>query len=250
MKVFFFLLFICIVLHSANSTATFPSPDYTNAIDAIERPRYKQALQNMFPHIDYDAAINSKKSKIINGDVSRLGDFPYQVLQYMSSDNVYWYTCGGILIAREWVLTVSKVRSMVCVLWHLSFQAGHCVFEFIRFELYFGIVQRPPSNHTWSTTIAGTQHITLHERYDDATLANDIALIFLATAPENLLEMPYVGAVGLPIVGDAEVDLVGVVASVSGFGSECLCLSIIFFEIKFEKFEIKVENSKLSSKKF
>jgi hypothetical protein len=88
-------------------TASFPSPDFENAIDAIERPKYKQALQNMFPNVNYEAAVSSKKSKIINGEISRLGDFPYQVLQYMTADNIAWYTCGGALIRTEWVLTVS-----------------------------------------------------------------------------------------------------------------------------------------------
>lgn len=106
----FSFIFLFQLFNLTFSLSNFPSPDFSKAKDAIEMPKYKQVLQRMFPHIDYDTLINSRQPKIINGEPSNFGDFPYQVLQYMSTDNVNWYTCGGALIKREWVLTVSNEK--------------------------------------------------------------------------------------------------------------------------------------------
>ncbi|KAG5669666.1 hypothetical protein PVAND_017549 [Polypedilum vanderplanki] len=202
MKVFsIILVFFIIQQYVEASKSNFPKPNYSNAIDAIKQPKYQIALKKMFPHIDYEQIVNLKQSKIVNGDVSNLGDFPYQVLHYMTDDGISWYTCGGSLITREWVLT-----------------AGHCVYEFIYFELYFGLIQRPPGNYTWATAVTGSQYIHLHEKYNDNTLSNDISLIFLSDAPSNLLEFSHIGIIPLPIQSDAEINLIGKIASVSGFG--------------------------------
>lgn len=80
-------------------------PVYEGARDAIEAPKYQKILKRMFPN---DATSSQKRNgRIINGNVAELGQFPYQTLQYMTADGNLWYTCGGSLIRRNWVLTVS-----------------------------------------------------------------------------------------------------------------------------------------------
>lgn len=80
-------------------------PIYEGARDAIEAPKYQEILKRMFPNDE--KKIQSRNGRIVNGNIAELGQFPYQTLQYMTADGNLWYTCGGSLIRRDWVLTVS-----------------------------------------------------------------------------------------------------------------------------------------------
>lgn len=101
MRIFVFLIAIKVVY-----AELYQLPVYEGARDAIEAPRYQEILKKFLPN---GQNLNSSRNgRIINGNVAELGQFPYQTLQYMTPDGNAWYTCGGSLIKRNWVLTVSR----------------------------------------------------------------------------------------------------------------------------------------------
>ncbi len=55
-----------------------------------------------------------------------------------------------------------------------------------------------------------------HENYVD--WFNDLGFIYLSKATEKILESPFVGLITLSTSEDAEVDLSGKIATVSGYG--------------------------------
>jgi chymotrypsin len=71
----------------------------------------------------------------------------------------------------------------------------------------------------FSQKIVNKNHLVVHSFYNPKSLLNDIALIFLQSASADLLNHPNIATISLPISSDADVDLVGMLATVSGFGS-------------------------------
>lgn len=84
-----------------------------------------------------------------------------------------------------------------------SFQAAHCVFyEFHAAEAYVG-ASHMKGPAAWRTTLDRTD-VFIHPDYNNHDLKNDIAMIKFASAPENLLDNPFVGVVHLPSSHDIE----------------------------------------------
>lgn len=86
MKIFFAILIFAFEISSIFCTNLFPKADYGDAKDAIELPRYQESLKRLFPHIN----TKERQRRIIGGTPATFGDFPYQVLQYMTLNNVGW----------------------------------------------------------------------------------------------------------------------------------------------------------------
>jgi hypothetical protein len=92
----------------------FPIKVYEGVRDAMYHPKNQEVFAKAFPHINQEI-LNQNQivgdkpiNVIVNGGLPAvLGQFPYQVLMYMGVNNTIQYTCGGVLIKRNWVLTAA-----------------------------------------------------------------------------------------------------------------------------------------------
>lgn len=87
----------------------YPIPTYEGARDAIEHPKYREIFSKLFPHIEDEINID-RQARIVGGLPAILGQIPYQVLMYMTSDGSSWYTCGGAMIRRNFILTAAHFK--------------------------------------------------------------------------------------------------------------------------------------------
>lgn len=92
-------------------------------------------------------------SRISGGNPAPMGAFPFQV-SLRHTTNTHF--CGGALISDRWVLT-----------------AASCVYNKLTSQLLIVV----GADSIWDGTIYGCENITLHERFDSITLANDIAVV-------------------------------------------------------------------------
>ncbi|CAO1428768.1 unnamed protein product [Diamesa hyperborea] len=137
--------------------------------------------------------------RVVNGQSAYLGQFPYQALLNLTNSLNQSFTCGGSIISHNWILT-----------------AAHCLEEIVSVDIYVGIVNRSPITYEWKTKVEKSNFI-IHEEYDTISLTNDIALIRLdSKIPEN----QNVSPISLPTRAEANEDLVGKAANVSGFGRD------------------------------
>ncbi|XP_031516400.1 chymotrypsin-C-like [Papio anubis] len=112
----------------------------------------------------------SLSARVVGGETARPHSWPWQIsLQYLEN-NRWWHTCGGILIARNFVLT-----------------AAHCIRP--------GPLPLPSNNRIYrvalgkhnlevedeeGSLIVGVDTIYVHEKWISLLVLNDIALIKLA----------------------------------------------------------------------
>ncbi|XP_051981765.1 elastase 3 like [Xyrauchen texanus] len=107
--------------------------------------------------------IEPVNSRVVNGEEANPHSWPWQVsLQYQSGASWY-HTCGGSIIATNWVMT-----------------AAHCISSGRNYRVFVG-------KHDLSVEEAGSkaisaQKIIVHEKWDDmfVALGNDVALIKLS----------------------------------------------------------------------
>jgi len=101
-------------------------------------------------------------TKVVGGDDVRENSFPWQVsLQYKSGSNFY-HTCGGTLIASQWVLT-----------------AAHCISSRNTYRVYMGKHDLTNNNEAGSIALS-PEKIVVHPQWDSYRIRNDIALIKLS----------------------------------------------------------------------
>ncbi|XP_024149205.1 elastase 2 [Oryzias melastigma] len=101
-------------------------------------------------------------TRVVGGEDVRAHSWPWQVsLQYLSG-NTYYHTCGGTLIANQWVLT-----------------AAHCIGS-RTYRVYIGKHDLTANNEAGSIAIS-PERIIVHENWDSYNIRNDIALIKLST---------------------------------------------------------------------
>lgn len=105
----------------------------------------------------YSEAINFYSNRIVGGSNAVSGQFPYQV---SLRDSLFYHFCGGSIINTRWILT-----------------SAHCIEGRTPLQLY--IV-------TGSTLLNGgtsyrCSNIINHEKYDNETHFNDIAVVQSAT---------------------------------------------------------------------
>ena len=71
----------------------------------------------------------------------------------------------------------------------------------------------------FSTEVTDASHKIPHELYNPRTIENDIALIFMANAPNDLFTLNnFVRGIPLPISSDDTINLAGSIATISGYG--------------------------------
>ncbi|CAG03184.1 unnamed protein product [Tetraodon nigroviridis] len=100
-------------------------------------------------------------SRVVGGEDVRANSWPWQVsLQYKSGSSFY-HTCGGTLIANQWVLT-----------------AAHCIGSYT-YRVYLG-KHNLGKSESGSIAISPAK-IIVHEAWDSYRIRNDIALIKLST---------------------------------------------------------------------
>ena len=81
-------------------------------------------------------------------------------------------------------------------------------------DVHVGIVKSSPITSEWTTNVKKS-NLIIHEKFDLITADYDIGLIRLdSQIPEN----QYVNSISLPTRAEANENLVGKAANVSGFG--------------------------------
>uniref|UniRef100_A0A8K9V5E7 Transmembrane serine protease 3a n=1 Tax=Oncorhynchus mykiss TaxID=8022 RepID=A0A8K9V5E7_ONCMY len=96
-------------------------------------------------------------SRIVGGNVSALGQFPWQVSLHFQSEHL----CGGSVVADSWILT-----------------AAHCVYGFAfpsLWAVHVGLTEQPVNG----AQALAVQKIIYHGRYRPKALDYDIALMKL-----------------------------------------------------------------------
>ncbi|CAM4575547.1 chymotrypsin-like elastase family member 2A [Lepidochelys kempii] len=102
-------------------------------------------------------------NRVVGGDDARPFSWPWQVsLQYSSSGNWY-HTCGGTLIAPNWVMT-----------------AAHCISSSLTYRVFLGKFNLKATEQ--GSIAASPEKIIVHEGWNPNRVANgnDIALIKLS----------------------------------------------------------------------
>lgn len=101
--------------------------------------------------------------------------------------------------------------------------AGHCLYQIVKVEVYFGAINRSvegTGSYVRFMAVTNKRSIIVHENYDDERILNDIGLVEL---PQDApVDHMYVGLLPLPTGADRTRSLVDVEATVSGFGNNLL----------------------------
>lgn len=106
-------------------------------------------------------AIRSKEPRIVGGKPAAMGQFPYQVLLYIKTDDGT-HLCGGTIIAQQYVLT-----------------AAHCVSDAKAsgIEVLAGNINRSVSRGQWIQS--RVSEVYVHESYMPDKNYNDVAVLKL-----------------------------------------------------------------------
>ncbi|KAL7018273.1 hypothetical protein ACKWTF_010700 [Chironomus riparius] len=190
--------------------------NFKNAKPISAHPRYQEhELQKKFAK---NLSNNGEISPfIIGGQPAERGQFPHHALIYIVHPGSVVYLCGGSIIDQKWILT-----------------AAHCAYGAVQsFEIFLGVVDfnGPVS---WYGTVY-PQDVIIHQDYDDSTLINDIAMIKLVDAPEDLFFDSSVAPISLPF---EYYDLVNQTGTVIGFGRESDNSSAISEVLKFNTLNV------------
>lgn len=194
MKLIFFMAFFGVFLFVAESHRI--RSDWKDIPPAYEAPEYQFALKNILRRGKIPLKPNG--GRIINGYLASMGQFPHQVLKFMQAPGGNWFFCGGSIISEHWVLS-----------------AAHCLENRINVEIYAGLIDRSEDAEYYSGLLPSAA-FRIHENYNPSFLDNDIALIEVIS---RITKTQFVNSINLPRRADAQVSLVGVPATASGFGA-------------------------------
>ncbi|XP_053137310.1 chymotrypsin-like elastase family member 2A [Hemicordylus capensis] len=100
-------------------------------------------------------------SRVVGGDDARANSWPWQASLQYSSSGTWRHTCGGTLIATNWVMT-----------------AAHCISSSRTYRVYLGKYNLTASEK--GSVAATPAKIIVHPNWDSSRVRNDIALIKLA----------------------------------------------------------------------
>ncbi|KAL7011974.1 hypothetical protein ACKWTF_014541 [Chironomus riparius] len=175
--------------------------EYIDAKSPMESQFYLRIIDSNFPGL-YDNVLASIEARIAGGESTNAEKFPYQVLMYMIDKNGSNFICGGSLITYEWVLT-----------------AAHCLHGFVSIAVFLGVSDRINGPTVWSGNVTSRNQLFVHPQYIPTSHANDIALIRLEGIDAGILDNSNVATVAIPTHAEANISLIGMRGTVSGFGS-------------------------------
>lgn len=104
------------------------------------------------------------------------------------------------VIHEQWILT-----------------AAHCVKDIVKVEVFLGGISRlsGPGEPTEAHVVTRAKSIIVHPSYSDVTKDNDIGLVEL---PRSAFFSTYISAISLPLGVEGTRSLIGLQATVSGYG--------------------------------
>ncbi|XP_064604947.1 limulus clotting factor C-like [Liolophura sinensis] len=110
---------------------------------------------------------------IRNGQVSRQGEWPWQVsIAHRQEDGQFYGVCGGTVISENWVVTAAH-----CV----TNRSTANIMPLANLKLYLGKYYRDINQDDAEVQVSLASEIHVHPNYDPEVLNSDIALIRLAS---------------------------------------------------------------------
>ncbi|XP_029434135.1 chymotrypsin-like elastase family member 3B [Rhinatrema bivittatum] len=108
-------------------------------------------------------------ARVVNGENARPYSWPWQVSLQYQKDGAFHHTCGGSLIAPNWVLT-----------------AGHCISSSRTYQVVVGEYDRSEEEGAEQRIPVNAGDIFVHPRWNNFCVAcgNDVALIKLSRNAE------------------------------------------------------------------
>ncbi|XP_058674653.1 chymotrypsin-C-like [Ammospiza caudacuta] len=119
-------------------------------------------------------------SRVVGGEDAVAHSWPWQISLQYSRSGSWSHTCGGTLIAPQWVLT-----------------AAHCISSSKTYRVVLGKQDLSEADEPGSVAVAVEKTI-VHEKWNSILIINDIALVKLA---EEVQETDTVRAACLPAAG-------------------------------------------------
>ncbi|XP_055561240.1 chymotrypsin-C isoform X2 [Falco cherrug] len=106
-------------------------------------------------------------TRVVGGEDARPHSWPWQISLQYSRNNAWHHTCGGTLIAPNWVLT-----------------AAHCISSSMTYRVVLGKQVLSQEDEPGSLAV-GVEKMIVHEKWNSFLIINDIALIKLAQEVEE-----------------------------------------------------------------
>ncbi|XP_059722703.1 chymotrypsin-C-like [Haemorhous mexicanus] len=116
-------------------------------------------------------------SRVVGGEDAVAHSWPWQISLQYSRSGSWYHTCGGTLIAPQWVLT-----------------AAHCISSSMTYRVVLGMQDLSEDDEPGSVAV-GVEKMIVHEDWDSYLIINDIALVKLA---EEVQETDTIRAACLP----------------------------------------------------
>uniref|UniRef100_A0A2K6GB89 Peptidase S1 domain-containing protein n=2 Tax=Propithecus coquereli TaxID=379532 RepID=A0A2K6GB89_PROCO len=106
-------------------------------------------------------------SRVVNGEDADPESWPWQISLQYKSNGAFSHTCGGTLIAKDWVMT-----------------AGHCISTDKTYQVVLGDYDLSVNEGTEQVISINRKDLFVHPRWNSNCVAcgNDIALIKLSSS--------------------------------------------------------------------
>ncbi|KAJ3656420.1 hypothetical protein Zmor_015500 [Zophobas morio] len=131
----------------------------------------------------FNTKISGKEVRIIGGNESFVGDYPFAAAIYVETEDGKYF-CGGSIYNQNWAIT-----------------SGNCVYKAVLFTIQVGSVHL--EGHDPNRQTVATSEYVIHPDFNPDTMENDIGLIRFRMP---ITYTQYVQPVYLPfrVIGDGE----------------------------------------------